>query len=1193
MEGSHSSQQKQLLAVAHLAMLNFREEVSKDDESSLWWSVPDAAKPPIKAALLSSMSGMQHRSITRSITDCVFAVGGREFAMGDWPELWGWMLAATDSDASASTPLQREMALYLMEQLSWTILDAKVRELPAVVARFAHNIESAYPPLVRMAALRAAGTQLICIEQEASTQASLIAHYTGLGPSFLHALNSFIQAGDTKGVRTTLDILNDVCSLQPAWFEPISSKCIPVLLQLAGQSSVEGNIRELAFEVTLAWAEAAPALARKYGGSDRVFLQATLPTLFELLMQVHSESAEEWGRRQESVEQDPYCTSRTAATFMQRLGASLGGQRTLALAYTIAAGLLRGSAWPQRYAGMQGLVHLIEAADSLDEASLSKVANDAIQGLGDSSPQVRYASLSLIGQLAHFNGPAFQEMSHATVLPLLGAMLQDSVPRVATHSASCCMNYVKYCVEEQVAPHLDTLLSALKAHLAYPGATAREECMSAIGCVVEVCPTQAAKYVPILLPDVMSVAGTDPAALKATPSVGDMRAVRARAFGCIASFVECMTPAQFAADADTVLGIFQRALSTPREDDDPLGNHLWTALGQITNHVGGDIMGKYYPVFIPTLQAGCSVSNIATLLSPEEERRQRQADPEDEDDDDAGYVIMENEDERLVRVQTTSFEDLVACLRCMSTLMAASPAHCRQFVDSTLPLLLPLLDLSTYIFGQVKTYVLKAMNALMGAAASEGPVPAGMTPPTPAGAFAKALPKLTQAVAKERGAEMAKEIMEALRVCMEVCCLVPDSTAEALLSGSASPGSPSPMLSPPGPDTRPPRAHSAGGVTVYDSSPLPGVVFGPFYRPLLGQADCESLVGVVLKAHADSNQRAIVVAQSLQVNEHMYDEEEADKQMELIVAEEHLQTSCFFLLGSMLKTHRDAFSAPLSAKVLPLMQQLMQPGASEGTLRQAVFLIDDMLENHASPDAVWRQYGAFLQTCAKGETTSLRHCASYGLGAGAACCSQMDAASLEGVMAALGTALEKERALGAASPTHAEAQAGMHKASSGEFHGSQVTDNITSAIFKLAVYQLRDASLARLQAQAISTGLSLLPVMQYDVEEVRMVVSLLCQRIVAGDDAFLGGAAWPHLGPALNFMLASLLRPGFGTPLLEQRLQLALRLLQSNKQSQLQAAVSQLSPENVAAATTLLQGAASPSAASPGAAAASPPRTPS
>jgi hypothetical protein len=193
---------------------------------------------------------------------------------------------ATAASAGSLPALHRELALFVMEKLSFQIQDYHNDEFGSIAAHLAYCIETEFATQVRMAAMRAAGTLLVVLDQSDSAHASAVPeHFMGLSRSFMAALNSFIASSDIKGVRATLDMLCDVTQAQPLWFSAFAQDCVPVLLRIAEQKSVTSNLRELAFEVCVFWAEAGPALARKYGNNNRVFLQTALPTLFQLLME--------------------------------------------------------------------------------------------------------------------------------------------------------------------------------------------------------------------------------------------------------------------------------------------------------------------------------------------------------------------------------------------------------------------------------------------------------------------------------------------------------------------------------------------------------------------------------------------------------------------------------------------------------------------------------------------------------------------------------------------------------------------------------------------------------------------------------------------------------------------------------------------------------------------------------------------
>ncbi len=60
----------------------------------------------------------------------------------------------------------------------------------------------------------------------------------------------------------------------------------------------------------------------------------------------------------------------------------------------------------------------------------------------DSNPMLRYASCHAIGQISDDMQPKFQEVYGNAVLPELINLLNDTVPRVVSHSAAALTNFL-------------------------------------------------------------------------------------------------------------------------------------------------------------------------------------------------------------------------------------------------------------------------------------------------------------------------------------------------------------------------------------------------------------------------------------------------------------------------------------------------------------------------------------------------------------------------------------------------------------------------------------------------------------------------------------------------------------------------------------------------------------------------------
>lgn len=122
---------------------------------------------------------------------------------------------------------------------------------------------------------------------------------------------------------------------------------------------------------------------------------------------------------------------------IERLGAGIGPEHLLrALSPMIAAALATppapdGSEWRAHFAGLSALS---ETADMLPEDDDEAATHAALLKqigpfVASRHPRVRHAALGTLSSLCRHNDPIFQLHTHAALVPLIVAGLQDGVSR--------------------------------------------------------------------------------------------------------------------------------------------------------------------------------------------------------------------------------------------------------------------------------------------------------------------------------------------------------------------------------------------------------------------------------------------------------------------------------------------------------------------------------------------------------------------------------------------------------------------------------------------------------------------------------------------------------------------------------------------------------------------------------------------
>merc|ERR1712000_247962 len=95
--------------------------------------------------------------------------------------------------------------------------------------------------------------------------------------------------------------------------------------------------------------------------------------------------------------------------------------------------------WQAKLAALTAVKQTVEYADDPDH--IDQMAQLLLQHLDHDHPRVRYTALHAIAQLANDQAPQFQEKSHAKVMPVLLAKMDDQVDRVASMAMSAFVSF--------------------------------------------------------------------------------------------------------------------------------------------------------------------------------------------------------------------------------------------------------------------------------------------------------------------------------------------------------------------------------------------------------------------------------------------------------------------------------------------------------------------------------------------------------------------------------------------------------------------------------------------------------------------------------------------------------------------------------------------------------------------------------
>jgi hypothetical protein len=188
-------------------------------------------------------------------------------------------------------------------------------------------------------------------------------------------------------------------------------------------------------------------------------------------------------------------TTRFGMGAIDRLIYTIGEEELLPILSATIEQLLGNPDWRYKYTAVMALSQIGEYIEDVDK--ISSVLTMIVTYLKHENPMMRYAACHAIGQISDDMQPKFQEKFGDAIFPELLLLLQnDPVPRVVSHSAAALTNFLEGMKFEQVAGHLDLLVSLL-LNLSVNGISlVKESALSAISSTVEIAKE---KFEPYLL----------------------------------------------------------------------------------------------------------------------------------------------------------------------------------------------------------------------------------------------------------------------------------------------------------------------------------------------------------------------------------------------------------------------------------------------------------------------------------------------------------------------------------------------------------------------------------------------------------------------------------------------------------------------------------------------------------------------
>lgn len=1039
------------------AVLIRRVLTEGEADASLWGRMSPGVQRELQAALLQHLQEEDDRTIKNKVVHTTALIGMITLEDGKWPELMPFIHEVIHHD----DPDMRIVALALFEQLAYYIASCMESHFPAFFSVFDGVFGVDQPLRVYIAATRASVALVSYLERP-----SHLPVFSPLVPHWMSTLNATLNAGDRFAANETLSVLIELADVHAATFKPCIKDVCGSLLEITNTAEVPQDTRSLALELVNSLVEQAPYLLRKI--PDNWFLLTGMPVLFALMVDVSDDP--EWESKGADADNTDCMNLVIGEAALDRWSSALGQKRVVPVVESFVSELVTSETWQYRHAGLMALSQVVDTMDATYD-KLTELTDLVLPHIHDDHPRVRHAAVDVLGMLAHSQSPSFQKVCGGKALPALVFVLGIAEsPRGQAHAAEAVVNFVDMADPDELAPHLDELVSALGNALGTAPPKAKGYVVVAISALAE-------QVEELFEPYYDAVSDALKGVITEFTSE-EHRELRGKAFECLSTAGSCVGADRFREDAvammDLLLG---ESYHMSLEDEDPQRQYMWQAFGHIAK-VLGEEFAPYLNIVLPSLLAGAAnQAEIVPVLDNDEAAPDIWGEAGDPEDDDEEQLETARRGQVKFKVKTAALSERCEALRLIKMFAADMVEAFVPYAEEALRLALPILDIEGEVYDDIKSYAMCLLPDLITSTTRElqmaerAGVEPRCTPDFAEGLFHSVLEATVRRLGLESSFDLIATLVQTTKLAVEAASEVPPTPEEDA------------------------AALAVGGKAMSD------------WRPVLNADQLAQTTRAVMGVLQRSVQRRATRHAQATVDRDDVDEEEHERIWMKDQREGELQYYCCDAMGSLAKTHGAAYLPVFSELMLPRLQELTAEASLPTDKKLGLFLIDDLLE-HTGPqvaEAGWLDgFMHALLTGAESPDDEVRQAAVYGIGSAASTTGDNFAPYAKPCCDALASIVTHHR--------EHEAEAG----DDGDRNAESVHDNAVSALGKVILLQEPHID----AASAVPFFVSTFP-LRFDIDEARVAMQQLCSMIANGNAHVYGdgGSALPSALAALATML--------------------------------------------------------------------------
>lgn len=420
-----------------------------------WAKLPPQLRQLVKQSLIESITMEHSPPVRRASANVVSIVAKYAVPAGEWPDLLPFLFQLSQSAQED----HREVALVLFSSLTETIGSSFTPYFSDLKSLLLKCLEDETSSRVRVAALKAVGSFLECINNE-----SEVIRFREFIPSILKVSRQCLASGEEDVAVIAFEIFDELIeSPAPLLGESVKS-IVQFSLEVCSNLNLESNTRHQAIQI-ISW-------LAKYKSNSLKKYKLVTPVL-QVMCPLLAESSN-------GDEDDDLAPDRAAAEVIDTMAISLP-KHVFPPVFEFASQSCQNINPKFREASVTALGVISEGCLEWMKSKLEAILYLVLGALRDPEQMVRGAASFALGQFAeHLQPEIVSQYEH--VLPSILTALEDTSDEVKEKSYYALAAFTEN-MGEEILPFLDPLMVKLLGALQNSPRNLQETCMSAIGSV--------------------------------------------------------------------------------------------------------------------------------------------------------------------------------------------------------------------------------------------------------------------------------------------------------------------------------------------------------------------------------------------------------------------------------------------------------------------------------------------------------------------------------------------------------------------------------------------------------------------------------------------------------------------------------------------------------------------------------------